>query len=431
MSSAMHLLAEHKVAIYNEKYLEAIASPKVPVPAFNPASPPQKQTLFKWLNLESDKASKDTGLPSWDRDEVERINKTTDNPDIKHFTQCFIDHSFAAIVRNNFIEAFYKYTVNDRLHGQYKLLGAKSGRYTSSQPNMLNTPSTGSVFAKPIKECFTAAPGKLIAAIDYSALEDRVIASLSRDTNKCNVFLQNLDGHCLNAYGYFRERIAAEMPITGDTIVDVKNFFELTETNKTLKAIRQDGKPATFGLSYGSYPPKVAATLKISLAAATVIFDRYHNELYPGITDYRENYVLPTTLEHGRIHLGLGFYMKSDRPDKDIRVLNNGTAQFWSILTALTINKMHQLIDAANLQDHIVVTSTIYDSIYFEVDNDPTLIKWLNDNIIPVILTDFMEDQTIKNEANLEIGTSWADLRILQHNASVETIESTIKALYE
>jgi DNA polymerase I-like protein with 3'-5' exonuclease and polymerase domains len=154
---------------YNEKYVEAIRSPQVPVPAFNPASPPQKQKLFDWLGLKSDKTSKETGLPSWDRDEIERVNLETADPDIKHFTQCFIDHSFAAIVRNNFINAFYKYTVNNRLHGQYKLLGAKSGRYTSSNPNMLNTPSTGSIFSKPIKQCFTAPPGFLIAAIDYAA----------------------------------------------------------------------------------------------------------------------------------------------------------------------------------------------------------------------------------------------------------------------
>jgi phosphoribosylformylglycinamidine (FGAM) synthase PurS component len=86
------------------------------------------------VSIESESTSKTTGEPSFNRDEIERINRETTDEHIKHLTQCFIDHSFAAIVRNNFIEAFYKYTVDGKLYGNYKLLGAKSGRYTSNNP---------------------------------------------------------------------------------------------------------------------------------------------------------------------------------------------------------------------------------------------------------------------------------------------------------
>ena len=77
------------------------------------------------------------------------------------------------------------------------------------------------------------------------------------------------------------------------------------------------------GLSYGSYPDKVSKTLKISLAAAQSIFDNYHNVLYPGITDYRENYVLTTAKSTGRLHLGLGCYIYTDNARRDIRTLHN------------------------------------------------------------------------------------------------------------
>ena len=108
-------------------------------------------------------------------------------------------------------------------------------------------PSTKSIYSKPIKKCFVAPPGYVVLAVDYGALEDRVIASLTRDTNKCNVFLENLDGHCLNAYGYFLDEVSQHMPITGDTVTDVKLFYDLQENqgNKPLKDIRQKGKPAT------------------------------------------------------------------------------------------------------------------------------------------------------------------------------------------
>jgi DNA polymerase-1 len=430
ISKAMDKLANDKANMYNEKYLEQVKQPTVPYPKFNPGSAKQKQELFEMLGIESEETSKETGLPKWDRAQVERVNKETDDENVKHFTQCFIDYSFAAIIKNNFIEAFYNYSVDGRLYGQYKLLGAKSGRFTSSNPNMLNAPSTGSRFAKPVKKCFTAPPGSIILTADYSALEDRVIASLSRDTNKCDIFLKDLDGHSLNALGYFHDKIKTFMHITGDTPTDAANFKKLVdEGNAQASKLRQESKGPTFGLAYGAFPPKIAKTLKISIDEAQSIFDNYHNVLYPGITDYRENYVLPEAHAKGEIHLGLGFTLKTDDADRDIRTLANATCQFWSILTALTINKMHQLIDENQLEHDVKVISTIYDSIYLEVKEDPDIIKWVNDNLIKSMLVDFMENQMISNEAESDIGYNWADMVTIPNNASIKQIKEALNTL--
>ena len=192
---AMLHLAKDKATIHNRKYYEDIANaPNLELPPFNPASSLQKQKLFDWLEIESDKTSKDTGLPSWDRDEIERVNHETDNSDIKEFTQAMIDHSFSAIVKNNFIKAFYGYTIEGVLYGNIKLFGTKTMRLTSSGPNLLNLPSSRSIYSKPIKKCFVAPQGKVILTADYGALENRVIANLSRDTNMTKLFADGLDG---------------------------------------------------------------------------------------------------------------------------------------------------------------------------------------------------------------------------------------------
>jgi len=255
IDEALTLIAKHKCDIYNEKYLAQINSPNIPIPEFNPGSPQQKQALFAYLGIESNQVSKDTGLPSFPRDEIERINRETIDENIKHFTQCFIDYSFAAIVRNNFINAFYKYSIPQadgsyRLHGQYKLLGAKTGRYTSSNPNMLNAPSTGSIFSKPIKQCFTAPKGFIVAGIDYSALEDRVVANLSRDKNKLGLFLDGLDGHSLSATYYYPDRVAELVGPYTDNAEASKLLKALVDSgDKKAKAVRQDSKPISFGLA--------------------------------------------------------------------------------------------------------------------------------------------------------------------------------------
>lgn len=125
-SPAMQLLAQHKADIYNRSYLDKISTPNVTYPTFNPASPIQKGELFDMLGLKSDATSKTTGADKWDRAQIERLLSESSDPTLSELLQAFIDFSFAAIVRNNFIEAFYNYTVDGRLHGQYKLFGAKT-----------------------------------------------------------------------------------------------------------------------------------------------------------------------------------------------------------------------------------------------------------------------------------------------------------------
>lgn len=430
VEKAMQKFAEDKAEIYNRRYHENIEMLPVELPKFNPASSLQKRELFDWLGIESEAVSKDTGLPKWDRDQVERVHKTTQDEDIIDFTQSFIDHSFSAIVKNNFVKAFYEYTTDGRLYGSMRLFGAKSFRLTSQNPNLLNLPSTKSIYSKPVKKCFVAPPGYVVLAIDYGALEDRVIASLSRDTNKCAVFTEGLDGHSLNAYGYFKEEVAEHMELSGDTNEDVKKMYELVESgHSALKSIRQKGKPATFGLSYGSFPAKVAATLKIPIEEAQSIFDRYHEELYGGITKYREGYVLPTAEKTGRMHLGMGCYIKTEKAGRDIRTLNNATCQFWSILTLLTINKMHKLIDDNDLAEEVQCISTIYDSIYYIVKADVDILKWVNDNLVGCMVQDFMEDQTIANEATAELGMNWAHMEQIPNGSSTEKIQEVLDSI--
>mgnify|MGYP000710396407 CR=1 FL=1 len=189
IKKGMVALAEYKLELWNRPRYDNAEKP-VELPAFNPGSHKQMKEFFEMVKANPIAFSKDTGEASWGRDQLEILQKETEPmSSLSDALAAMIDYSSSSIIKTNFLKAFDKFTVDGVLHGNIKLFGAKSFRNTSNSPNLLNAPSTGSIYAKPLKRCFITPDGKVVYTADLCALEDRVVANISGANNRCHIFL--------------------------------------------------------------------------------------------------------------------------------------------------------------------------------------------------------------------------------------------------
>ena len=125
--------------------------------------------------------------------------------------------------------------INGRVHTNFKSHGAETGRFSSSEPNLQNIPSSGD-YGKLIRNLFVAPPGHKLVVADYSQIEPRIIASFSDD------------------------------PLLVDNYMTGKDIY--TTIGDTMGVDRKAGKVLVLAISYGVGPDKIAASIGCSVTEA-------------------------------------------------------------------------------------------------------------------------------------------------------------------
>jgi DNA polymerase-1 len=158
---------------------------------FNPNSNPQLQKLlYEEMDLPViDKT--DSKQPATGGDTLEKLQHHTTNQDYLDIIEALNGYSKAAKILSSFIPAFERAIDKGDgvvyLHGSFNLGGTKSGRLSSSDPNLQNIPA-GSTYGTLIKGCFKAPDGYLFGGADFNSLEDYVSALTTKDPNKLKVY---------------------------------------------------------------------------------------------------------------------------------------------------------------------------------------------------------------------------------------------------
>lgn len=143
--------------------------------------------------------------------------------------------------------------IKGKVHTNFKAHGAETGRFSSSEPNLQNIPSSGQ-YGKLIRNLFVAPEGYRLVVADYSQIEPRIIASFSNDP------------------------IMMENYLTGGDIY--------TTIGNTMGLDRKAGKVLVLAMSYGVGPDKIAQSIGCTVTEARKLLDDFSKK-FNDINKYR------------------------------------------------------------------------------------------------------------------------------------------------
>lgn len=223
--------------------------------------------LFDRLGLPTEGLSKtSTGRYSLAAGALEKLSGSHE------IVRLVLDYRHLSKLKSTYVDALPR-LVNPqtgRVHTTFSQLGAATGRMASSSPNLQNIPVRTETGTE-IRRAFVAAPGCRFIAADYSQIELRVLAHITRDANLVQAFLEGQDIHTATAAQLFGVPVDA-----------------------VEKQQRRIAKTTVFGIIYGISSFGLAQRTDMSRTEAQALIDAFFAR-FPGVRDYME-----TTLKHGR-----------------------------------------------------------------------------------------------------------------------------------
>lgn len=207
---------------------------------------------------------------------------------LKHYdhpiVQAILEYRSMSKLLSTYVEAIPGY-INKRtgkLHASFNQYGAKTGRFSSSDPNLQNIPSKAIKLSDgtkidaghDIRQMFIAGEGQVIVGGDFSQQEPRCLAHMSGDEHMINAYLEGKD-----LYGTIASKIY-KMPYE-----ECLEFRPDGSVNPEGKARRTSVKPVLLGIMYGRGVPSIAEQMKITPKEAQGIIDDFYNG-FPKVKDF-------------------------------------------------------------------------------------------------------------------------------------------------
>ena len=349
---------------------------------FNIASPKQLgDILFVKLGIPYPKKVKDGYSTS--KEILDKIsNSHPIIPKIEEYRFLFKMH------RNYAVGLINEVSTDDKIHTIFNQTLTRTGRLSSSEPNLQNIPIRNEE-GKMVRKAFVPEKDSVFLSSDYSQIELRVFAHMSGATNLIDAFNNGDDIHKKTASDIFG--VPLEM-VTSD--------------------MRRQAKAVNFGILYGISSFGLSEDLNIDFVSAKRFIDNYL-ETYPGIREFTEktisdahkNGYVKTIMNRKRIIEELNNKNYMIRSSGERMAQNTPIQGSSADILKKAMIEIYNEFNKRNLKSKMLIQ--VHDELVFNV---------LNSELVEVkeIVTNIMENTYKLNvplKVDVNIGTDWYEAK--------------------
>ncbi|WP_316826562.1 DNA polymerase I [Pedobacter miscanthi] len=313
---------------------------------FNLASPKQLgEVLFDKLQLDPKAKKTKTGQYQTGEDVLTALASKSD------IVQDILDFRQLQKLKSTYVDAL-PLMVNPktgRVHTSYNQAVAATGRLSSNNPNLQNIPIR-SERGREVRKAFIARDeNHILLSADYSQIELRIIAEISKEENMLDAFNKGIDIHTATA-----------AKVYGVSIEEVDGTQ------------RRNAKAVNFGIIYGQSAFGLSQNLGIPRKEAAEIIEQYF-EQYPGIKRYmsdtmnfaRENGFVETIMGRRRYLRDINSANQTVRGFAERNAINAPIQGSAADMIKIAMINIHKEMKAQHLQS--TMTMQVHDELVFDV----------------------------------------------------------------
>lgn len=345
---------------------------------FNVSSPKQLgEVLFEKLQLDPKAKKTKTGQYQTGEDVLLALASKSD------IVRDILDFRQLLKLKSTYVDAL-PLMINPktgRIHTSYNQAIAATGRLSSNNPNLQNIPIR-TERGREVRKAFIARDADhVLLSADYSQIELRIIAEISKDANMQDAFAKNLDIHTATAANVYGVPLTE---VTGD--------------------MRRNAKAVNFGIIYGQSSFGLSQGLGISRKEANDIIEQYFIQ-YAGIKNYmsetmnfaRENGYVKTLMGRRRYLRDINSANATVRGFAERNAINAPIQGSAADMIKIAMINIHRELKAQNLGARM--TMQVHDELVFDVPRQEV-------EIIKPIIEHYMKT-AIKTEVPImvEMGT--------------------------